>query len=112
MLVFIQRPDFLQEHRSTTRHSVNLDTTVTFQEAQSGQTIVNLSLGGALLTFGERLPIGTRLELGFRLPTAEEEIRVGAVVRWATDDSIGVQFDGLRAREVWSLNAFFKQSEE
>lgn len=112
MLVLIQRPDSLIEHRSTTRHPVSIDTTVTFQETQSGQTIVNLSLGGALLTFGERLPLGTRLDLVFRLPTSDSEITVGAVVRWAAEESIGVQFDGLRAREVWSLNEYFKQFDE
>ncbi len=100
------------EHRSNTRHPVSIDTTVTFEETQSGQKIVNLSLGGALLTFGERLPIGSRLTLVFRLPTAEADISVGAVVRWTAEESIGVQFDGLRAREVWSLNEYFKQFEE
>ncbi len=73
---------------------------------------MNLSLGGALLTFGERLPLGTRLDLVFRLPASDAEITVGAVVRWAAEDSIGVQFDGLRAREVWSLNEYFKQFDE
>lgn len=111
MPVFIQRPDFLIDHRSTTRHPVNIDTTISLQETQSGQTIVNLSLGGALITFGERLPIGTRLDLVFRLPATDTDIQVGGVVRWASEDSIGVQFDGLRAREVWSLNEYFKQFE-
>jgi hypothetical protein len=101
----------LLEHRSTTRHPVSIDTTVTYQENESSQTIVNLSLGGALLTFGERIAIGSRLDLVFRLPTLDKPVAVGATVRWASDDSIGVQFDGLRAREVWSLNEYFKQFE-
>lgn len=100
------------EHRSNTRHPVNIDTTVTFQENESEQTMVNLSLGGALITFGERLSIGSRVDLVFRVPTAETDISVGAVVRWAGDDSMGVQFDGLRAREVWSINEYFKKFEE
>ena len=100
------------EHRSNTRHPVSIDTTVTFQGTESAQTIVNLSLGGALLSFGERLAIGSRLNLVFRIPTADVDISIGAIVRWAGDDSMGVQFDGLRAREVWSINEYFKKFEE
>ncbi|MCP4448424.1 MAG: PilZ domain-containing protein [Myxococcales bacterium] len=112
MLVLLQRPDFLLEKRSNTRHPVSIDTTVTFQEKQSKQTIVSISLGGALLTFGERLPIGTRLDVVFLIPTAESEISVGAIVRWVAKESLGVQFDGLRARDVWSLNEYFRNLEE
>jgi hypothetical protein len=30
-------------------------------------------------------------------------------VRWADAKGIGIQFDGLRAQEVWALNEYFKQ---
>ena len=29
--------------------------------------------------------------------------------RWSNIDGVGVQFDGLRARDVWALNEYFKQ---
>jgi len=102
----------LLENRSTTRHPVSINVAVSHKETQHDQTIVNLSLGGALVTFSERLEIGSKLDLVFRLPTAEEPVSVGAVVRWAEEEALGVQFDGLRAREVWSLNEYFKQFEE
>lgn len=101
--------DFVTESRSSTRHPVNIDVTVTHEEITTEQTMLNMSLGGALLTFSERLPLGDNIEVTFRIPTQEAPISVKAVVRWSTDESAGVQFDGLRAREVWSLNEFFKQ---
>jgi hypothetical protein len=73
--------------------------------------MVNMSLGGALIAYPERLPLGTGLELTFRVPHLETPIHVKALVRWSDDEATGVQFDGLRAREVWSLNEFFKQFE-
>ncbi len=103
------RPQFLTENRSTTRHAVALDIAVTSSGSQSQQTTINLSLGGALIHYAERLPLGSRVDVVFRLPTAEQPIAVGATVRWTTDASIGIQFDGLRAHEVWSLNEYFKQ---
>ncbi len=95
--------------RSSTRHPVNIDVTVIHEEKRHDHVMVNLSLGGALLTTEERFPLGASLDLVFSVPTAETPINVKALVRWVSEDSTGVQFDGLRAREVWSLNEFFKQ---
>ena len=69
----------------------------------------NLSLGGANVAVRAKLAMGTRVVLRFRVPTHDQPIEVGAQVRWSTDDAIGVQFDGLRAREVWSLNKYFEK---
>jgi hypothetical protein len=57
----------------------------------------------------KRLPMGERVTVTFAVPTMEEPINTGAVVRWSTDDSVGVQFDGLRAKDVWALNKYFEQ---
>lgn len=103
------KADFVKDSRSSTRHVVNIDVTVTYQETSTDQVMVNLSLGGALITVDERLPLGSSVDLVFRVPTADVPISVRALVRWVGDDSTGVQFDGLRAREVWSLNELFKK---
>lgn len=71
--------------------------------------MVNLSLGGAFLQLSQRLPMGQRVDLSFRVPTMEEPIEIGAIVRWSDDKATGIQFDGLRARDVWALNKFFEQ---
>lgn len=70
---------------------------------------MNLSLGGALVALGKRLSMGSRLQIAFTIPTTPEPIEVGAVVRWSDDKATGLQFDGLRARDVWALNKYFEQ---
>ena len=72
-------------------------------------TIVNLSLGGALLIATVKLSMGQRVTISFKVPTAEDAIDVGSTVRWSDDKGVGLQFDGLRARDVWALNKYFEQ---
>ena len=70
---------------------------------------MNISLGGALVSAGTKYSMGTRLQISFMVPTIEHPIEVGATVRWSDDKATGLQFDGLRARDVWALNKFFEQ---
>ena len=72
-------------------------------------TIVNISLGGALVVAGTKLSMGQRVTINFHIPTVEEAIDVGSTVRWSDDKGVGLQFDGLRARDVWALNKYFEQ---
>ena len=83
--------------------------TLTIAGAPNACTIVNLSLGGALLEATQRHGMGARVHIAFKVPTIDDLIEVDATVRWADTTSVGIQFDGLRAREVWALNEFFKQ---
>ena len=94
--------------RSATRHDVSIAVSVQLDEETVETEMRNLSLGGALVALGRRLPMGAQVSLRFRVPTHDQPIQVGARVRWSTDDSVGLQFDGLRAREVWSLNKYFE----
>lgn len=94
--------------RSATRHDVVLAVTLTIDSRPIETTLRNLSLGGALIEASFRPPLGTRLALRFWIPEHEKPIEVGAEVRWTTDGEFGVQFDGLRAAEVWSLGRFLQ----
>lgn len=71
--------------------------------------MLNMSLGGALIAAGTKFAMGQRVEISFHVPTIAEAISVGATVRWSATDGVGIQFDGLRARDVWALNEYFKQ---
>lgn len=96
--------------RSSTRHVVSITAKLAIGEAPAVDcTIMNLSLGGALISATKRNPMGQRSHISFKIPTMEDAIDVGATVRWADDKSVGIQFDGLRARDVWALNEYFKQ---
>ncbi len=95
--------------RSSARHAVTLTGKLALTGAPLECNIVNLSLGGALITQTKRHPMGARCTIAFVVPTMPEPIEVGATVRWSDEASVGIQFDGLRARDVWALNEYFKQ---
>jgi hypothetical protein len=95
--------------RTSTRHAVSLAAKLTQEGNQRPVTVMNLSLGGALVSAGHKYAMGQRLQISFTVPTLEDPIEVGATVRWSDDKATGLQFDGLRARDVWALNKFFEQ---
>lgn len=94
--------------RSSTRHDVEIPATLVVQGQERSAVIRNLSLGGAFVEYAETLPMGQRVKLSFRIATHDQPLAVDAEVRWSTSEGVGVQFAGLRAREVWSLNKFFE----
>jgi hypothetical protein len=98
-----------ENRRSSTRHDLELPATIIVAGVEHPSFIRNLSLGGAYLDHEERLAMGTRVQVRFRVPTHEEPIQTEAQVRWTSESGVGVQFDGLRAREVWSLNKYFER---
>ena len=96
--------------RSSTRHTVSIDSQLMIGDGKTiDAKMVNLSLGGALIELPQKLPMGSRLTIKFRVPAAEDPIDIGATVRWSDAKGVGIQFDGLRARDVWALNELFKQ---
>jgi hypothetical protein len=95
--------------RTSTRHTVSIPSKLTIDGSARDVTMVNLSLGGALVEAGGKLAMGKRVQINFKVPTMDEAIDVGATVRWADAKGVGLQFDGLRARDVWALNEYFKQ---
>ncbi len=95
--------------RTSTRHAVSIAASFTIEAAKTPCTVMNLSLGGALFSMVGKLSMGQRLTISFVVPTMDEAIEVGAIVRWSDDKATGVQFDGLRARDVWALNKYFEQ---
>ncbi len=97
--------------RTAIRHAVSIKGTFTTSGAPADCSIMNLSLGGALLAAEKRHAMGERCHIKFTIPTMEEPIDIGATVRWSDDTSVGIQFDGLRARDVWALNEYFKRLE-
>ena len=70
---------------------------------QPGVT-VNLSQGGALLQTSAPLEFGQKLSIEIQLPKIKEACVIPGVVRWSRDTSVGIQFEALRAIEVWGIN--------
>ena len=97
------------DNRRQTRHAVSIPAKLTVDNISNDCMMLNLSLGGSLVTANAKYGMGQRVELEFRVPTMADAIKVGGTVRWSNPDGVGVQFDGLRARDVWALNEYFKQ---
>jgi hypothetical protein len=95
--------------RSSTRFDVSLPAQLTINGEVKTVELVNLSLGGALIAGIPRIAMGLRAQISFSVPMLENAIDIGATVRWSDDKATGLQFDGLRARDVWGLNKFFEQ---
>jgi hypothetical protein len=95
--------------RSSTRHDVDVACQFTLNVPGDAieTRISNLSIGGAMVR-NPRMPMGQRVHISFRVPNHETAISIGAVVRWSTDDSVGVQFDGLRPKDVWALSKYLE----
>jgi len=105
-----QEPVSADNRRTATRHAVSIKAKLLVEGAPRECTILNLSLGGALMSMA-KLAMGSKVNITFNVPTIDEAIDIGAIVRWADENAIGIQFDGLRARDVWALNKYFEQLE-
>src|SRR5436853_455328 len=60
----------------------------------------NVSLGGVFVNTEARWPVGTKLHMQLRLPSGAM-VEGEAIVRWPDGKGIGLQFDGLRAKDIW-----------
>jgi hypothetical protein len=101
--------DTFDQRRSSKRYDIAVDAEVTIGEVRHTATMRNVSLGGLYLNSAERPAMGTRVSLRFSVPTQKEPIEVISIVRWTDMLGFGVQFDGLRARDVWALSKWFEQ---
>jgi hypothetical protein len=99
----------VSDNRSATRHPVSIAAKLTVDGHSAEGTLMNLSLGGALMTSSMKHSMGQRVHVSFKVPTQEPAIEVDATVRWSDSQGVGLQFDGLRARDVWALNEYFKR---
>ena len=94
--------------RAQQRFGVELPVDVTYEGQTITTTSRNVSLGGMFLHLEEMLPFGAVVRLRFELPDLSHPVEVDAHVRWTHPElGVGVQYTGLRAREVWALQQLF-----
>lgn len=97
----ISPPESRREHQ---RVDIALPVTVEHAGRTLAGTSRNLSVGGMFVDVAEKVPLGASVGIRFSLPDVHRPIAVTATVRWiAGETGLGVQFDGLRAGEVWDL---------
>jgi hypothetical protein len=91
------------------RYEVELEVDLTLAEQHLHGSTRTLSLGGAFIESNLRPAFNSRVQLAIHVPFRDRPIDVSGVVRWSDGRGFGVQFDGLRAHDVWVLGKFFEQ---
>ena len=99
----------MEHKRQYQRVDFRADVEIAFGEkAQPGRT-VNISQGGVFL---ETRPVPTlddKVVLRINLPGVAARSEIPCIVRWSKEpDGVGLQFENLRAIEVWALNKLLK----
>ncbi len=70
---------------------------------------INISRGGIFIRTEPVPAFGVRLQLRIHLPGIPETCSIPCVVRWSNPgEGAGLQFEMLRAIEVWSLNKLLR----
>jgi hypothetical protein len=91
---------------------VSVDTAVSC-EPREGAPLAgmakDISIGGMFIEATQILPFGTEITIALRFPGTKAELRLPAIVRWATPDGFGVQFGSLGARETHAISELFKR---
>jgi len=95
------------KRRASTRDSVDLAASLEAFGDAANLRISNLSLGGAFVRHPDRLYVGAHVRVSFLLP-GWGVLDAVALVRWNNDDGAGLQFQSLRAGEIWALNSYLK----
>lgn len=67
----------------------------------------NIGVGGAFILTPLVQAIGAAISVELRLPTTEQVFTLPAVVRWASNDGMGVQFVGVDVDILLELNDYF-----
>ncbi|MBN2528524.1 MAG: PilZ domain-containing protein [Deltaproteobacteria bacterium] len=94
----------MTQKRKYQRIDFETDVTIHLAGQQMSGTTLNLSQGGVLLQTSSPLEFGQKLAIEIRIPKIDHPCNIPCVVRWRRDTSVGVQFETLRAIEVWGIN--------
>jgi hypothetical protein len=96
-----------ENKRTTPRFPVELVVEIGFSGAWEQASTGNVSLGGFYLATDRRLEVGTKVRIRLSLP-GTTKIESEAIVRWHDTGGMGLQFDGLRARDVYALGKYLE----
>jgi len=85
---------------------VSLDVEVRRGENALRARARNLSIGGAFVEIADKPGLDERVQVRFTI--GGHAIQIAGIVRWHAVDGVGMQFDGLRACDVYELGKFFE----
>ncbi len=67
----------------------------------------NIGVGGAFIVSERVQAVGSTLTVELTLPTTDQMFALPAVIRWANDVGMGVQFVGVDVDVLLELNDYF-----
>jgi hypothetical protein len=67
----------------------------------------NIGVGGAFIVTPEIPEVGASISIELTLPTSDQRFTLPAVVRWRSNDGMGVQFVGVDVDVLLELNDYF-----
>ena len=102
------------EARQHQRHNVELEVTMESETNFYMGLTENLSEGGLFIATHVLKPLGTQIEVSFKLPDAPESIKVTGTVRWLreysptsdTSPGMGVRFEQIDQHQVEHIRNF------
>ena len=81
-------------------------------DKQKGR-LTNISSGGTFVLTAPPPPFGTKVNLLVHLPGIPDRCAIPCIVRWTKgDDGAGLQFEHLRALEMWAINRLKRDEAE
>lgn len=103
-----------ESRRQHPRHNVELEVTMESETNFYLGLTENLSEGGLFIATHVLKPLGTQIEVSFKLPDLTEPIKVPGTVRWVreysetsdTHPGLGVRFEHLTAEHTEQIRRF------
>jgi uncharacterized protein (TIGR02266 family) len=100
--------------RQHPRHDVEIEVTLESESNFYLGLTENLSEGGLFIATHVLPPLGTQIDLSFKLPNFAEPIQLTGIVRWVREYSetsdaspgMGVRFESIRSDDIQHIRAF------
>lgn len=108
--------DTAQPRRQHARHNVELEVTMESETNFYMGLTENLSEGGIFIATHMLKPLGTPIEVSFKLPDMSEPIKANGTVRWLreysptsdTSPGIGVRFEHIGTEHAEQIRRFLE----
>ena len=92
------------EKRKHVRQSVDLEATVTVEgSSEVTGRVRDLSIGGMYFECEDKIAFGSKVEVAIAFPPPSGTLSLPAVVRWTSEDGVGLQFGLMGARETHAI---------
>jgi hypothetical protein len=99
----------MDQKRQHVRVDFRTEVGILVDGAKQDGTTVNISQGGVLVQTSPLPRLEGKVVLQIRLPGTGATSEIACIVRWSKEpDVVGLQFENLRAIEVWALNKLLK----